>query len=61
MVIPAICGLQHKLSISVAAEYANTGSVIVRFFESGRGEFELTRPALLPPVCRGEVEEGADN
>ena len=36
--IPAICGDHAMFVISLAPVYAITGSVITRFFASGRGE-----------------------
>ena len=46
---PAICGDHAMFAISLAPVYAITGSVITRFFASGRGE--------LSPVLafRGDV------
>ena len=38
MVMPAICGDHAMFTISLAPVYAITGSVITRFFASGRGE-----------------------
>ena len=35
---PAICGDHARFAISLAPVYAITGSVITRFFASGRGE-----------------------
>jgi hypothetical protein len=43
--IPAICGDHAKFVISLAAVYAITGSEIIRFLTSGRGEFRR-EPAL---------------
>lgn len=48
IVIPAICGDHARLLISLGAEYAMMGSLMIRFFTSGRGE--LSRE----PACRGE-------
>ena len=47
--MPAICGDHARLEISLAPVYAITGSLITRFFASGRGE--------LSPVLafRGDV------
>ena len=36
--MPAICGDHAMFTISLAPVYAITGSVITRFFASGRGE-----------------------
>lgn len=46
----AICGDHARFAISLAPVYAITGSVIVRFFTSGRGEL---RPVL---AFRGDAE-----
>lgn len=48
IVMPAICGDQARLVISLGAVYAITGSVMTLFLTSGRGE--LSRE----PALRGE-------
>ncbi len=52
IVIPLIKGDQAKFVIGLGAVYAITGSVTIRFFTSGLGEFNR-EPALLgdAPVC----------
>jgi hypothetical protein len=49
IVIPAICGDHAKLVISRGAVYAITGSETIRFFTSGRGEFNRD------PALRGDA------
>lgn len=38
IVMPAICGLQARFTISEGPVYAITGSLSTRFFASGRGD-----------------------
>ena len=60
IVIPTICGLQHKLLISVGALYAYTGSVKIFAFLDDE-EFEEpgtdapTAGDVPPLVVRGEL------
>jgi len=50
VVIPGIIGDQAKLVIGLGAVYAMTGSVMIFFLTSGRGEFNRE------PALRGDVE-----
>lgn len=52
IVMPAICGLQHRLLISAGAVYANTGSVrTFGFFDDEEVEEEEGEPLALGEVA----------